>query len=151
MKAVTRATIGQSRFMFKKTQQDNYFVACLLKLVTSSSSRVTKLLIVEVNDTCQAEPNLNAKILLERDWHYSVTRDICFMDSKRHKSHRSYSTNVSIQNHWSTALKLLGKTARTQIVTRCTLLMVLYLTVCARVGYTRCSGSISVHLCTALL
>ena len=39
------------------------------------------------------------------------------MESKRHTSYRSYSTNVYIQNHWSTALiKLLGKTTRTQIV-----------------------------------
>ena len=38
------------------------------------------------------------------------------MESKRHTSYRSYSTNVYIQNHWSTALKLLGKTARTQII-----------------------------------
>ena len=37
------------------------------------------------------------------------------MESKRHTSYRSYSTNVYIQNHWSTALKLLGKTERTQI------------------------------------
>ena len=37
------------------------------------------------------------------------------MESKRHTSYRSYSTNVYIQNHWSTALKLLGKTAWTQI------------------------------------
>ena len=38
------------------------------------------------------------------------------MESKRHTSYRSYSTNVYIQNHRCTALKLLGKTARTQIV-----------------------------------
>ena len=38
------------------------------------------------------------------------------MESKRHTSHQSYSTNVYIRNHWSTALKLLVKTARTQIV-----------------------------------
>ena len=38
------------------------------------------------------------------------------MESKRHTSYRSYSMNVYIQNHWSTTLKLLGKTARTQIV-----------------------------------
>ena len=38
------------------------------------------------------------------------------MESKRHTSYRSYSTNVYIQNHGSTALELLGKTARTQIV-----------------------------------
>ena len=38
------------------------------------------------------------------------------MESQRHTSYRSYSTNVYIQNHRSTALKLLGKTARTQIV-----------------------------------
>ena len=31
------------------------------------------------------------------------------MERKRHISHRSYSTNVYIQNHWSTALKLLEK------------------------------------------
>ena len=37
------------------------------------------------------------------------------MDSKRHTSYRSYSTNVHIQNHWSTALKLLGKTAQTPL------------------------------------
>ena len=35
------------------------------------------------------------------------------MESKRHTSYRSYSTNVYIQNHRRTALKLLGKTART--------------------------------------
>ena len=38
------------------------------------------------------------------------------MESKRHTSYRSYSTTVYLQNHWSTALELLGKTARTQIV-----------------------------------
>ena len=38
------------------------------------------------------------------------------MESKRHTSYRSYSTNVYRENHWSIALKLLGKTARTQIV-----------------------------------
>ena len=38
------------------------------------------------------------------------------MESKRHTSYRSYSANVYIQNHWSTELKLLGKTALTQIV-----------------------------------
>ena len=38
------------------------------------------------------------------------------MGSKRHTSYRSYSTNVYIQNHGSTALKLLGKTVQTQIV-----------------------------------
>ena len=38
------------------------------------------------------------------------------MESKRHTSYRSYSTNIYIQNHWSTALKLLRKTARTRIV-----------------------------------
>ena len=38
------------------------------------------------------------------------------MESKRDTSYQSYSTNVYIQNHGSTALKLLGKTARTQIV-----------------------------------
>ena len=38
------------------------------------------------------------------------------MESKRHTSYWSYSTNVYIQNHWSTTLKLLGKTARTEIV-----------------------------------
>ena len=38
------------------------------------------------------------------------------MESNRHTSYRSYSTNVYIQDHWSTALKLLGKTAQTQIV-----------------------------------
>ena len=38
------------------------------------------------------------------------------MESKRHTSHRSYSTNVYIRNHWRTTLKLLGKTAQTQIV-----------------------------------
>ena len=37
------------------------------------------------------------------------------MESERHTSYRSYSTNVNIQNHWSTALRLLGKTAWTQI------------------------------------
>ena len=37
-------------------------------------------------------------------------------ESKRHTRYRSYSTNVFIQNHWSTALKLLGNTVRTQIV-----------------------------------
>ena len=38
------------------------------------------------------------------------------MESKRYTSYRCYSTNVYIQNHWSTALKLMGKTARAQIV-----------------------------------
>ena len=38
------------------------------------------------------------------------------MENKRHTSNRCYSTNIYIQNHWSTALKLLWKTARTQIV-----------------------------------
>ena len=38
------------------------------------------------------------------------------MKSKRHTSYRSYSTNVYLQNHWSTALKLPGKAAQTQIV-----------------------------------
>ena len=38
------------------------------------------------------------------------------MESKRHTSYRCYSTNVYRENHWSTALKLLGKTARTQII-----------------------------------
>ena len=38
------------------------------------------------------------------------------MESKRHTSYRSYSTNVYIQNQGSTALKLLGKTVKTQIV-----------------------------------
>ena len=33
------------------------------------------------------------------------------MESKRHTGYRSYSTNVYIQNHRSTALKLLGNTA----------------------------------------
>ena len=37
-------------------------------------------------------------------------------ESKRHTSYRSYSTNIYIQNHWSTALTLLGKTAQTQII-----------------------------------
>ena len=37
-------------------------------------------------------------------------------DGKRHISYRSYSTNVYIQNNRSTALKLLGKTAQTQII-----------------------------------
>ena len=36
-------------------------------------------------------------------------------------------------------------------VTRCTLLMVLYLSVCASAGYTRCSGRTSVHLYIASL
>ena len=36
-------------------------------------------------------------------------------------------------------------------VTRCTLLKVLYLTVCASAGYTRCSRGTSVHLCTVSL
>ena len=36
--------------------------------------------------------------------------------SKIHTSYRSYSTNVYIQNHKSEAIKLLGKTARTQII-----------------------------------
>ena len=35
---------------------------------------------------------------------------------RTYTSYRSYSTNVYIQNHWSTALKLLGKTVRTHIV-----------------------------------
>ena len=35
---------------------------------------------------------------------------------KWHTSYWSYSTNVYIQNHWSTALKLLGRAARTQII-----------------------------------
>ena len=38
------------------------------------------------------------------------------MESKRQTSCRSNSTNVYIQNHRSTVLKLLGKTARTQII-----------------------------------
>ena len=38
------------------------------------------------------------------------------MESKRHTSYQSYSTNFYIQNHWNTALKLLGKTAWTEIV-----------------------------------
>ena len=38
------------------------------------------------------------------------------MESKRHTSYRSYSTNVYKQSHSSTARKLLLKTARTQIV-----------------------------------
>ena len=38
------------------------------------------------------------------------------MEGKRHTSYRSYSTNVFIQNQWSTALKLLGKTALTEII-----------------------------------
>ena len=38
------------------------------------------------------------------------------MENKRQPSYRSYSTNVYIQNHWRTALKPLGKTARTQII-----------------------------------
>ena len=38
------------------------------------------------------------------------------MENKRHTSYRSYLTNVYIQNHWSTALKLLAKTTRTQII-----------------------------------
>ena len=37
------------------------------------------------------------------------------MESKRHTSYRSYSTNVYIQNHLSAALKLLAKTVHTQI------------------------------------
>ena len=36
-------------------------------------------------------------------------------------------------------------------VTLCTLLMMLYLTICASAGYTMCSGRTSVHLCTASL
>ena len=36
-------------------------------------------------------------------------------------------------------------------VTRCTLLMVLYLTICANGSYTRCSGRTSVNLCTSSL
>ena len=36
-------------------------------------------------------------------------------------------------------------------LTRCTLLMVLYLDRCTGAGYTRCSGRTSVHLCTASL
>ena len=37
--------------------------------------------------------------------------------SRRHKSYQSYSTiHTYIQNHWSTAHKLLGKTVQTQIV-----------------------------------
>ena len=38
------------------------------------------------------------------------------MENKIHTSYRSYSTNGYIQNRWSTALKLLGKTSRTQII-----------------------------------
>ena len=38
------------------------------------------------------------------------------MESKRHTSYRSNSTNVCIRNHWRAALKPLGKTARTQII-----------------------------------
>ena len=38
------------------------------------------------------------------------------MGMKRHTGYWSYSTNVYIQNHWSRAPKLLGKTARTQIL-----------------------------------
>ena len=38
------------------------------------------------------------------------------MECKRHTRYRRYSTNIYIQNHWSTALKLLGKAARTQII-----------------------------------
>ena len=37
------------------------------------------------------------------------------MECKRHACYRSYSMKVYIQNHYSTALKLLGKTAFTQI------------------------------------
>ena len=37
------------------------------------------------------------------------------MEGKRHASQQSYSMNVYIQNQWSTAVKLLGKTAQTQI------------------------------------
>ena len=60
------------------------------------------------------------------------------MESKRHTSYRSCSTNVSIQNHWSTALKLLGKTARTKIIlspeTPWTLYNYIYLKVKAAYG-----------------
>ena len=53
-------------------------------------------------------------------WNLSPTRVLLpvleSMESKRHASYRSYSMNVYIQNHWSTALKLLRKTALTQIV-----------------------------------
>ena len=38
------------------------------------------------------------------------------IENKRDTSYRSCSANVYIQNQKSTALKLLGKTARTQIV-----------------------------------
>ena len=51
---------------------------------------------------------------------YSPTRVLLpaleSMKSKRHTSYRSYSTNVYIENHWSTAPEQLGKTERTQIV-----------------------------------
>ena len=51
---------------------------------------------------------------------HSPTRELLpaleSMESKRHTSYRSHSTNVYIQNHRSTELKVLGKTARIQIV-----------------------------------
>ena len=48
------------------------------------------------------------------------------MEIKRHTSYWSYSTNVYIQNHGSTALKLPGKTAQTQIVLSPEMLWTLY-------------------------
>ena len=51
---------------------------------------------------------------------YSPTRVLLSalesMESKRHTSYRSNSTNIYIQNHWTTAFKLLGKWAQTQII-----------------------------------
>ena len=38
------------------------------------------------------------------------------VEGKRHTSYRRYSTNVYIQNRWSTTLKQLGKTTQTQII-----------------------------------
>ena len=39
-----------------------------------------------------------------------------YIESKRHTSYRSYTMNDYIKNHWSTALKILEKTARTQTI-----------------------------------
>ena len=48
------------------------------------------------------------------------------IESKRHTCYRSYSMNVYIQNHWSKALKLLGKTAWIQLVLSPELPLTLY-------------------------
>ena len=66
----------------------------------------------------------------------STTTRSGIQEGKRHTSYKSSSTNVYIQKHWSTALKLLGKTAQTKIVLPPVTTWTLYNYTCLEVNVT---------------